>query len=249
MLLVMAEADKRGYLLVNGRPPEPDEIAVLTSTDKELVGSRLAELERYGVFSRNRDGIIYSRRIVRDEKISKKGREYGKRGGNPTLCNGSGKSEGVKGRDNPQDKPPLKLSEEITLPTLTLPNLESESLNTDVVSSSVGPPPKADDDAVSELLAYVEPHGCNPASVRKLVAGWRARIPDERLANLVRVALADPNIRHPLQWIGSRVELAAQDMAKAAEPELSVADQIERKLAERAAHRAQLAAMEAQGNA
>ncbi|MEJ0094534.1 MAG: hypothetical protein WDN46_14195 [Methylocella sp.] len=45
----------------------------------------LLELERNGVFSRDRKGVIYSRRIVRDEKKSSLARKNGKNGGNPSL--------------------------------------------------------------------------------------------------------------------------------------------------------------------
>lgn len=126
MLLIMAESERRGFLLINGRQPSPDEIAVLTNTDREQVGSRLDELERNGVFSRNRDGIIFSRRIVSDEKKAKTAQKNGRKGGNPTLSN----TKQISASDNRSDKQQVngevKLSEEITLPNLTLPNLDTE---------------------------------------------------------------------------------------------------------------------------
>jgi hypothetical protein len=45
------------------------------------------------VFSRTREGVIYSRRMTRDAKKSAIARKNGKNGGNPTLCNGRGNSD------------------------------------------------------------------------------------------------------------------------------------------------------------
>jgi hypothetical protein len=39
------------------------------------------------VFSRKRSGVIYNRRIERDEQIARKNRDNGKKGGSPSLCN------------------------------------------------------------------------------------------------------------------------------------------------------------------
>jgi hypothetical protein len=76
-------------------------LAGVTETECE---SLLAELDRNGVFSRTRQGVIYSRRMVRDVKRSKKNREIGKMGGNPSLRNHNDNSEW----DNPPDKGEVK---------------------------------------------------------------------------------------------------------------------------------------------
>lgn len=85
MLLVMNEQEPRGYMLVNGRGPTPAQIAALTRTDPSQVQARLAELEENGVMSRDRRGVIYSRRMVREDQKARIARENGKKGGNPTL--------------------------------------------------------------------------------------------------------------------------------------------------------------------
>jgi len=85
MLLVMNEHDPRGYMLVNGRSPTPAQIAALTRTDPTQVEARLAELEENGVTSRDRRGVIYSRRMIREEQKATIARENGKKGGNPSL--------------------------------------------------------------------------------------------------------------------------------------------------------------------
>lgn len=95
MLLLMSESEPRGYLLVRDRQPTPQELAVLTRTDHLQVEARLAELEANGVFSRTRTGLIYSRRIVRDEKTAREAVENGKKGGNPTITKQREKPAGV----------------------------------------------------------------------------------------------------------------------------------------------------------
>jgi hypothetical protein len=83
----MASNDQhRGYLEAGGKPlTEPAAIARLVGDNAEIIERYLRELEDMSVFSRDRRGCIYSRRIVKDEERSERGREHGKRGGNPTL--------------------------------------------------------------------------------------------------------------------------------------------------------------------
>lgn len=82
---VMHEATPYGHLLLAGKPPSSDALArSIGATAKELAKS-LAELEAAGVFSRTAEGVIYSRRMVRDEAVRLARAEGGKAGGNPTL--------------------------------------------------------------------------------------------------------------------------------------------------------------------
>jgi hypothetical protein len=64
----------------------------------------MSELDRNGVFSRDRHGRIYSRRMVRDAKTAKEAKKNGKLGGNPSLCPKKKKPPGV----NPSHKSGLK---------------------------------------------------------------------------------------------------------------------------------------------
>jgi hypothetical protein len=75
MLCVMAEAD--GYLLVGDKPPDDDLLARIISVGVDDLRAAVAELEANHVFSRNSRGVIYSRRMVRDEKRRQTGRETG----------------------------------------------------------------------------------------------------------------------------------------------------------------------------
>lgn len=100
MLAIMHEAQPRGHLVINGREVTAATLAALAGTTPEAVTGLLLELETNGVFSRKKNGVIYSRRMEKDENRSRKARESGKLGGNPTLCKDKGKAGSVKGAVN-----------------------------------------------------------------------------------------------------------------------------------------------------
>lgn len=76
LLCLAAKSTKPGYVLVNGRAPSVDDLAVLVGRPAEELSPLLDELESNGVFSRDRHGVILSRRMVRDEKRSQEGRKH-----------------------------------------------------------------------------------------------------------------------------------------------------------------------------
>ena len=96
MLALMHEATPRGSLIVNGKPVTSPMLASLTGATISEVETLTAQLEENGVFSRKKNGVIFSRRIERDENKARKNRENGKMGGNPTLCNNEKKEASDK---------------------------------------------------------------------------------------------------------------------------------------------------------
>jgi hypothetical protein len=97
MLCVMHEAVPRGSLVINGRALAPRQIASLAACAVDDVAGYLSELEDAGVFSRDGEGTIYSRRMQRDVEKEAKDKANGGKGGNPAL-------KGV----NPPDKSVVK---------------------------------------------------------------------------------------------------------------------------------------------
>jgi hypothetical protein len=85
MLCIMHEATPYGSLRVNGRAVTDRQLAALAGGD---VDGLLAELEDAGVFSREDDGTIFSRRMQRDAEKAAKDKANGKGGGNPSLKRG-----------------------------------------------------------------------------------------------------------------------------------------------------------------
>lgn len=76
MLCICAKAEPRGYLTINGKPLDLEGLSIAVGHLPSEVGPLVDELDRWGVFSRNRHGTIYSRRIIKDEKRSKEGRKH-----------------------------------------------------------------------------------------------------------------------------------------------------------------------------
>lgn len=104
MLALMHEAEPYGHLVVNGVPPTDAQLAILAGAQPDQVPACLAELETAGVFSRNRAGTIYSRRMTRDEKRRKDGEKSAKTGKIP----GSRRSkQGAEKEQENTPPPPL----------------------------------------------------------------------------------------------------------------------------------------------
>jgi hypothetical protein len=82
---------------VAGQRVSDAEVASLVGATSATVKRHLLELETRRVFSRTDTGVIYSRRMVRDEHIRKIRAAAGKNGGNPNLTGGC--------KDNPEDNP------------------------------------------------------------------------------------------------------------------------------------------------
>jgi hypothetical protein len=102
MLCLAHKSERYGHLVVAGAPmSDPEVVAAVAGASLEL----LAELEGARVFSRDPGGAIYSRRMVRDERV----REARAAGGELGAVHGAkGAAHGRKG-GRPQ-KPPLPKS-------------------------------------------------------------------------------------------------------------------------------------------
>lgn len=98
MLALMHEATPYGHLLVNAVAPSSKQLALLVGATERDCRGLVGELRDAGVFSETNEGVIYSRRMVRDEIKATQDRENGKGGGNPRLTE----------RDNAGVNPPDK---------------------------------------------------------------------------------------------------------------------------------------------
>jgi hypothetical protein len=107
MLCIASAHDPIGYVAVAGRGLDETALARMTGCSGSEVTDLLGELDRNGVFSRDRQGRIFSRRMVKDARRAAIARKNGKKGGNPTL----GKHEGNNEGDNPPVKAGVKTQE------------------------------------------------------------------------------------------------------------------------------------------
>ncbi len=121
LICVMHDCEPYGVLAVNGKAMSNAQIARLVGEQEKVVARLLAELEDAGVCSRDPEGRVFSRRMVKDEGVREaraaggyagaehghKGGEHGKKGGRPR------KSEaGSKGGEKTPLETPLGFPEE-----------------------------------------------------------------------------------------------------------------------------------------
>lgn len=85
MLCFMHQGSDYGHLEVNHKVILPPNLARMVGSTLPEVEGWLHELEMAGVFSKSEGGTIYSRRMIRDEKIRESRASGGILGGNPAL--------------------------------------------------------------------------------------------------------------------------------------------------------------------
>lgn len=96
LLGLMHEAEPYGHLLINGIAPNAKQIAGLLGGSEKEVKMLLSELRTAGVYSEADNGVIVSRRMIRDHEKRERDKANGKSGGNPAL------KGGVNPRPNPE---------------------------------------------------------------------------------------------------------------------------------------------------
>ena len=170
MLCIAATHDPIGYVAVAGRGLDETSIARMTGGQESEVSALLGELERNGVFSRDRQRRIYSRRMVSDARKVAEAKKNGKLGGNPTLGNKRGNSASV----NPSDMGVLKPHK----PEASTQNkLEEATASLSPKSTETAEPPELFEDA---WKAY--PHLKGRSSKKLSLAQWRRLPPATREA-------------------------------------------------------------------
>jgi hypothetical protein len=172
----MHEGSPYGYLKVNLKVILPPNLARIVGATLQETEGWLAELEYAGVFSRDQDGAIFSRRMIRDESIREARACGGKLGGNPAL------------KDN--HKVGGKVVEKVNLPANLQPTPSSSS------SSSRN----------SELVYEAYPKKVARGAALKAIAKALKAVPFETLlartkAYAESVSGSDPKyIPHPATW-------------------------------------------------
>jgi hypothetical protein len=104
LLLIMHESERRGFLQLNEAPMSDQTIGKILGIHGNKWKKTLRKLEVTGVISRDKNtGILYSRRMVRDEEFRQKridcgqlGAEFGVLGGRPKNPTTGGVKERVK---------------------------------------------------------------------------------------------------------------------------------------------------------
>ena len=172
MLSLMHLAPRRGYLLAaTGLPISPEQLARMTGCSADEVVRLLGELQTSGAFSCTDDGMIYSRRMVREETKREKCSDAGRKGGgNPTFKGGpkGGAKGGPKGGAKPLEARSQKLD-------LAPDIIDAAEEDIPPENESIGKPPRPDDViAVWNATTGLPPFkGTNPHFRRMISDRWR----------------------------------------------------------------------------
>ena len=204
MIAVMHEAVPYGHLLVSGRSPTDAQLAVLAGAPSDQITDMLGELDAAGVFSRTREGVIYSRKMTRTAKKAAIAKKNGKNGGNPALCKERGNSpsdnQSLKAEDKPQKPEARYQKEEDTNVSLSL-NLDHKPI--DEVAEAVHAYK-----ATAEIKGWPIPQQLDQARRKAIsgrirdaggVDGWRAAI--EKAAASDFLGQARPFSGFGIDWI------------------------------------------------
>ncbi|MGB4101061.1 MAG: hypothetical protein WBK91_04055 [Alphaproteobacteria bacterium] len=125
LMCLMHDSEPYGHLLVNGNIPTDMQIATMTGGLPDQIPSLLDELEKAGIFSRTRPGVIYSRRMTRDERKRKQGAEAAQNG------TSSSSRRGQQLLDNKEEylPPPGVVRGVVATPPLAIRDQSLESKN------------------------------------------------------------------------------------------------------------------------
>ncbi|RWE61521.1 hypothetical protein [Mesorhizobium sp.] len=104
MLCIAAAHEPIGYVAIAGKGLEEAALARLAGCAEMELGALLGELEGNRVFSRDRHGRIYSRRMIADARKARAARKNGLKGGNPSLSKERAFSPPDKRRARVRDK-------------------------------------------------------------------------------------------------------------------------------------------------
>lgn len=112
LLCVMMAGDPYGHLAINKRPMTDSEVSRIIGLDEKTYKGILYRLIEKGIPSKTEEGMIFSRRLVREHQRFVTGSVSGKKGGgNPALRHHEEKKENTDIRSHiPEAKGGLKVS-------------------------------------------------------------------------------------------------------------------------------------------
>jgi hypothetical protein len=118
MICFMHEGKPYGHLKVGDKVILPENLARMVGETLNVVEGWLLELKEAGVYDLTEDGVIYSRRMLRDETIRNARAQGGKLGGNPALV-GDKVNLKVKQEDKQKSTPSSSSSSSTSINTNT----------------------------------------------------------------------------------------------------------------------------------
>lgn len=183
LLGLMHESTLIGYLYVNSRIPSERDLARIFGDTPEDLAAMLKELRDAGVFSETKEGVIFSRKMVRDAEISEKGRaDIRKRGGSWSDENPS--RDPIEFSDSPPNSPLIAQRPEARDSLSSYPTDNKKDLLPEAaVKKSRKKKPTALEDGLGEDEAAAVAHywngmaeECGLSQVKRMTATRREKI-------------------------------------------------------------------------
>ncbi|GBR19792.1 hypothetical protein [Asaia spathodeae] len=206
MLAIMSTCEKRGFFMIAGRAVTPKKLAGLTNGSEREVVKLIDELRENGVFSEDETGLIYSRRMKRDQEVMLAAIENGSKGGNPTLIQNTAENsdDRIRWGLTPSDNHTHKLQEARSKNTPIVPTGDADTQDDNGNSGSETEGPARDFEAF--WAAYPRKDG--KASARKAYDKARRKIGHEAIMRAVSAWPFGDNLRngqdyrpHPASWL------------------------------------------------
>lgn len=173
LMCLMHDSEPYGHLLVNGNIPTDMQIATMTGGLPDQIPSLLDELEKAGIFSRTRPGVIYSRRMTRDERKRKQGAEAAQNGTSASSKRGKQRFDN-QGENLP---PPGVVRGVVATPPPAIRDQSPESKN--LLSLPSVPGPLRDDlstwrvaQATLDEARTLVPDGCDVDQLEQKFVKW-----------------------------------------------------------------------------
>lgn len=158
MLGLMFDAGT-GRLEVNGKPMTEKQLSDMLGDNPRTIKKLLAEIEEMGVSSRDHEGFIISRRIIRDFQKAEQDKSNGRKGGNPALKTRENDNQGV----NPEVKTHIPEARSQNSSSSTREDISPDDLLTEVLA------------AVGLKSGKIPVHWMPPSSTIH-VARWRSQL-------------------------------------------------------------------------
>lgn len=195
LMCIAHECEPYGYLTVNGRPLASAQIARLVGLSPKECGALLQELVEAGVAESSAEGAIYSRRMVRDERVRNARAEGGKAGSSHGHKGAEHGSKGGRPRKETGDKKP---------PLEPPPSSSSSTSVSSVPIGTGGKPPVTDPDEI--IFGYGLPllttAGTPEKQARSFLGGLRKQHGDAALIDKLRECMKAKPLQ-PLEWLAA----------------------------------------------
>lgn len=189
ILCLMHESEERGKLVINKKPMDEEMISRLISCEISLLQQTLKKILFLRVAYKDKNGIIFNKRMVNDEKIIKIRRKCGKKGGNPKLVK---RSTDKQYRDLPTDKSEenilLNQNPNQTGKQKTTPSFASSSSSSNISSKQVFEflrtatlPSISDRQIYDEVEKLIDRYsGTNITNLRAVCNSWANNLKPEK---------------------------------------------------------------------